>query len=263
MCDSGEKVTIIDVGCGTGHTTIALGKRLPDVSFLGIDTSKQSIEQAKRQAGLKNVTNVSFKHRNCREDLSLLGTFEIALCLGVLHHIEDAERSFRNIVQIIKPQGYCVLWLYGRMGRFKHSMNQEFLRLLSKDNEPNERLDLARTFLQELGPRFVRDTGFYTPKGSEEAGLAWLLGHPEWLADQMIPAYERCVDLADVLHLFNDNGLVFWKWFGIPSDLKKYTSSTKLLERFGALSCQDQLLAMDYLLKPSYYFVVGKKTKVD
>jgi SAM-dependent methyltransferase len=256
-----QKTQVVDVGCGTGHTTMALAKNFSEASFLGIDISEKSIQTAGLEAKKKKLPNVAFQNHDLRADLSLLGKFDIVLCFGVLHHIKDPAKTFRNIAQLVKPQGYLVMWLYGRLGRFHHNANQEFLRLLTKNSEKDESLELARSFLEDLGARFATDSGFYTPKGSGREGLSWLLKNPQWLADQMIPAYERRVTIQDILRLFEENRIEFWRWLGIPTHLNKYTSSEKLLGRFGKLSPQEQLMAIDYLIKPAYYFVVGRKVK--
>lgn len=258
-----KKTYVIDVGCGTGHTTRALAKNFPGASFLGIDLSRKSIQTAQSHVKKTGLVNVTFKRYDLRNDLSPLGEFEIVLCLGVLHHIENFNKAFRNIVHLVKPNGYCVLWVYGRLGRFRHNMNQEFLRLLTKNREKDEILEFARTFLEELGARFAKGTGFYTPKGSEEEGLSWLLDHQEWIADQMIPTHEHGFSIKAILNLFQENKLTFWKWIGVPYDLKTFTSSSLLLKSFKDLSQREKLLAMDYLLKPSYYFIVGKREKKD
>jgi len=253
-----EAFSVIDIGCGTGHTTMALAKNFPGVSFLGIDISEKSIEEARRQAGRTELVNVAFKKRNVKEDLSDLGRFNTVLSLGVLHHIVDFEGALRNVVRVVKPEGYLVLWLYGCYGRFRHNVNQKFLKLLTKDMDEVESLEFAKTFLEDLGVTFATGSGFYTPKGSGEEGLAWMLAHPQWLADQMIPAYEKSVKLSDILRSFKARGLEFWKWFGVPHHLESYTSSETLVASFERLSPHEQLIAIDALIKPEYYFVVGK-----
>jgi SAM-dependent methyltransferase len=258
-----QKSKVIDVGCGTGHTTIALAKNFPEASFLGIDISEKSIQTAGLEAKKKNLSNVAFQNHDLRADLSTLGKFDIVLCLGVFHHVEDPAKTFRNIAHLVNSQGYLVLWLYGRLGRFHHNANQEFLRLLTKNSEKDESLEVARSFLKDLGARFATDSGFYTPKGSGREGLSWLLNNPQWVADQMIPVYERRVTIQDILRLFEENSIKFWRWLGIPTHLNKYTSSEKLLERFGKLPTHEQLVAIDYLTKPAYYFVVGRKFKTE
>lgn len=254
-----ETFSVIDVGCGTGQTTMALAKNFPGVSFLGIDISEKSIEKAIRQADRTELTNIAFKRRDLKEDLSDLGRFNIVLSLGVLHHIADFEGILHNVVRVVKTQGYLIVWLYGYYGRFRHNVNQEFLKLLTKDMDKVESLAVAKTFLEDLGLSFAAGSGFYTPKGSGKEGLAWMLAHLQWLADQMIPAYERSVKLSDILRSFKAQGLEFWKWVGVPHHLESYTSSEVLLACFERLSPHEQLMAIDALIKPEYYFVVGKK----
>jgi hypothetical protein len=65
--------------------------------------------------------------------------------------------------------------------------------------------------------------------------------------------------MADILELFEAGGLHFSKWLGVPVNLKYYTSSALLLKRFEDLSPRERLLAIDCLIKPENYFVMGKK----
>lgn len=257
--EKGEKNRVIDAGCGTGHTLVALARHFPDTLFMGIDVSENSIQNASQQAEKSGITNVHFQYKDLREDLAPLGQYRVVLSFGVLHHIEDFDRAFRNIAQLVEAKGYLVLFLYGTYGRFAHTLNQKFLKLLTKDTSKTGSFDVAKSFLESLGDRFAMGSGFYTPKGSGEEGLAWMLDHPQWLADQMIPVYEKGVTMADVLRYFGDNELEFWKWLGIPTHLQDYTSDEELIVCFERLSSQDKLIAIDYLIKPSYYFVVGKR----
>lgn len=258
-----KKVRIIDVGCGTGHTTLALARNFPEASFLGLDISQASLRAARRFVKQAKTSNVAFRTCDLRRDLSSLGKYRVVLCLGVLHHTEDPRSTFRSIARLAEPGGYLVLWLYGSLGRFRHRVNQKLLRLLTRRMNGDESLEVARAFVEDLGPKFAAGSGFYTPRGSGEEGLAWLLQHPPWLADQMIPAHERAVTLPDILRLFRQNQLELWRWLGVPLDLDKHVSSPKLKACFDRLPVHQRLIALDYLIKPSYYFVVGKKLEQD
>ena len=251
---------VIDVGCGTGHTTIALAKNFPGIQFLGIDITDKSLKVGRARAQKSNVKNITFQNVDIRKDFKISGQFQVALCLGVLHHVQDLDRTFKHVVQLVQKDGYLVIWLYGQYGRLKHTLNQSFLKLLTKNMSKSDAFMAAQTFLEELGHRFAIDTGFYTPKGSGRQGINWLLEHPQWLADQMIPAFEQSVTMQDILRLFSDHHLEFVKWFGVPCHLKSYTSLKILLECFEKLSTPDQLMAIDYLYKPEYYFIAGKKS---
>jgi 2-polyprenyl-3-methyl-5-hydroxy-6-metoxy-1,4-benzoquinol methylase len=251
---------VIEIGSGTGNSIIAVARNFPGIQFLGMDISKTSIELANLKARREKVPNVKFQRLDLmKSDLSSLGQFKVVLCTGVLHHIKNMNKAFKQVVQLIKGDGYLILWLYGRYGRSKHNLNQSFLKLLTKKVSRSEALSVAQAFLESLGPRFAVNSGFYTPKGSSQDGIAWLLKHPQWIADQMIPAFEQSVTMKEILNLFEEHHLEFNKWLGVPLHLKNYTSSKRLLECFEKLSFQERLLAIDHLLKPEYYFVVGKK----
>lgn len=251
---------VIDIGCGTGHGTVAIAVRFPDVNFVGLDLSAASIQKAGEIAGENNVRNIKFMQGDIRDRSRLPGgEFDLTLCTGVLHHIENARDAFANLAGLVRPGGKVILWLYGRYGRARHRHNQAFIELLSRDRTPDEREQIAREFVIQLGEQYAADTGFYTPRGSGNAGLAWLLNHGQWLADQMIPPYEHCYTMNDILALFHDNGFNFAKWLGVSINPESYTTSPILLDGFTRMTADEQLLAIDLLIKPEYYFVSGRK----
>ncbi len=53
---------VLDVGCGVGILTTWYAICFPDVAFLGIDRSLQSLEAARRFAQLLRLKNVNFQH---------------------------------------------------------------------------------------------------------------------------------------------------------------------------------------------------------
>ncbi len=248
---------VADVGCGTGHTVIALARHFPEVEFVGLDLVEEVLEAAWDRAREAQVETVRFVQGDLNRPLTGLGEFHVVLCLGVLHHLPDLSRGFDSSCSLLGPGGHLVLWLYGKHGRERHRLNQEFLRVLGNQLPGAEQLSLARAFVESLGARFAVDTGFYTPQGSGPEGIGWLLQHPEWLADQMVPALEQSVTLHDILSLFEGRGVTLEKWLGVDPDPKAYTTHPLLLERLEQLSPEQRLLAIDLLIKPAYYFVAG------
>jgi hypothetical protein len=134
------------------------------------------------------------------------------------------------------------------------------LNLITKSIHSSKRLDVAKDFVEQLGTRFVKNSGFYTPQGSGEAGIQWMLSRPAWLADQMIPGYKQGVSLKEILALFHQNNIEFVQWLGVPHNLESFTASKMLINAFNKLPREDRMIAMDYLLKPEYYFIAGQKT---
>ena len=255
----GRPCRLIDVGCGTGETTLAVARHFPEAEVTGIDVAESSLRIASASAAAAGVQNVRFARRSLLGNLTPLGVHDVVLCTGVLHHIRSRDRAFGNLVRIAAPGGHLALWLYGRHGRAPHVLNQAFLRMITKGQSVSHAADIVRAFLDALGPRYAVDTGFYTPKGSGREGLAWLRAHPAWIEDQMAPAFERAVTLGELLNLFDRHRVTLEEWLGVSTRMEDYTTDPHLIESFERLSFRQRLEALDFLLKPSYYFVIGMR----
>lgn len=101
--------TIIDVGCGDGTYTYDLLKLKPK-SILGVDPSVTAIKKAKSKKRLPK--NLTYKVHSIYELKKLKKKYDIAIVRGVLHHLYDAPRAIKQLVQIasvvliIDPNGY-------------------------------------------------------------------------------------------------------------------------------------------------------------
>lgn len=257
----GRRPAVLDAGCGTGHTTVALARRLPGVDVLGVDVSSASIEIARGLADRLEVPNVRFEVCDITRDLDPDLSFRAVLSLGVLHHVPDREGAMNALSAALEPAGHLALWLYGVHGRRSHALHQRFVRLLA-GSEPSDS-DLAlvsRAFVEALGDEYLPGSGVYTPVEAHNSPARWLALHPEWLADQMFPAYERPVDLSAILGLLDERGLAFEEWLGVPDEASRWTAEPSLVERLDSLPRLDRLRAIECLLKPAYYFVTARKS---
>jgi SAM-dependent methyltransferase len=256
----GHRPTVLDAGCGTGHTTVALARRLPGVDLLGVDVSSASIEIARALADRSNVPNVRFEVGDITRDLAPDLSCRAVLSFGVLHHVPDREEAMMALAAALETGGHLALWLYGVHGRRAHALHQRFVRLLAGP-EPTDS-DLARVsraFVDALGDEYLPGSGVYTPTEAHGSPARWLALHPQWLADQMFPAYERPVDLSSILSLLDDHGLAFEEWLGVPEEASRWTAEPILVERLDSLPRLDRLQAIECLLKPAYYFVTAGK----
>jgi SAM-dependent methyltransferase len=255
----GRPRRLIDVGCGTGETTLALARHFPEAEITGIDIAGSSLRIAAAGAAAAGARNVRFARASLLGNLTPLGVHDVVLCTGVLHHIRSRERAFGNLVGMVAHGGHLALWVYGRHGRAPHVLNQAFLRTITQGRSASHAAEIVRAFLDALGPRYAIDTGFYTPRGSGREGLTWLRAHPAWIEDQMAPAFERAVALGEVLDLFERHGVLLEEWLGVSTRVEDYTTDPRLIEAFGRLSHRQRLEALDLLLKPSYYFLIGAR----
>lgn len=96
---------ILDLGAGTGWTTIFLARRGYDVT--GQDISDQGIviaEENKAKAGLKNVNFIVSDY----ESLDFHDEFDVAVFYDCLHHSEDTAAALKSAYKSLKPGGICI-----------------------------------------------------------------------------------------------------------------------------------------------------------
>lgn len=98
--DSYERV--LEVGCGAGYGARYLRGRFRH--YTGIDHSRRLIEYA---AEHNQGEGVRFEASSI-EDFNPPSGFDLIFMIGVVHHLEDAERSMRTIAEWLEPGGRLV-----------------------------------------------------------------------------------------------------------------------------------------------------------
>jgi SAM-dependent methyltransferase len=94
---------VIDIGCGTGSMLPYLG----DIVYTGVDPEPRYIEVARR----RYAARATFIQSGARELADRFeGTFDVAIAIGVLHHLDDAEAAslFSAARKALKPGGRFV-----------------------------------------------------------------------------------------------------------------------------------------------------------
>ncbi len=96
---------VADLGCGTGELLAALAPSVARV--VGVDQEAAMLEvAAQRCQGLNNVELV----QSGLEALPLPSrSLDAALCMLVLHHVEDLEASFAEVGRVLRPGGRLVV----------------------------------------------------------------------------------------------------------------------------------------------------------
>ncbi|MGH6892266.1 MAG: class I SAM-dependent methyltransferase [Dongiaceae bacterium] len=85
---------VLDIGCGTGNYTTALGER--GCEMLGLDRSGLMLRTARAKApGLRligaDASNLPFRNR----------AFDGAICTLAIHHFDDLEASFAEAARVL------------------------------------------------------------------------------------------------------------------------------------------------------------------
>lgn len=95
------KGKVLDVGIGGGPLVRMLGRE-KGVRVYGLDISKPLLRKAKRR-GAKAVAGAG-ELMPFRE-----GSFDSAMCLGVVGHVQDPSRLFAEVHRVLKPGGRAVV----------------------------------------------------------------------------------------------------------------------------------------------------------
>lgn len=249
------RLRVLDAGCGTGNTLIALAKHIPEARFLGLDLSRSSLAVAEAAAAADGLTNVEFRHWNLLEPFSDGDPFDVVLCLGVLHHTADMRTVLAGLGDVLGRDGQLLLWIYGKHGRYRHRLNTRLLAMLMEpDAEPDEAVSTAIEFIQHAAGGAARED--LRPAMERMSGHDDVFQAPAWVADQFFHPHELVVDLEELLTLVDSADLEMTEWLGVDERPEKHFTSAKLCERFSRLSRHQRMVALDLLLKPDRYFVV-------
>jgi SAM-dependent methyltransferase len=121
--DGRRGLRILDAGCGTGGTTIAL-RRFGDV--VGVDLAWEALEPA-RGRGLRELARASIEHLPFGD-----ASFDAATSFEVVYHLGVASdtAALAEIRRVIKPGGLFMLrvpahdWLRGEHDRLVHTRHR-------------------------------------------------------------------------------------------------------------------------------------------
>ncbi|HEY5649747.1 MAG TPA: methyltransferase domain-containing protein [Nitrospiria bacterium] len=97
---------VLDIGSGTGYPAIPAAELAGDSGeVIGIDIAEDMLEVARRKAGAKNLSNISFKAEGCEKlsfDDASFDAVTTRYCLMFLPHV-DATLS--EMLRVLKPGG--------------------------------------------------------------------------------------------------------------------------------------------------------------
>lgn len=134
--DNRNKLSIIDLGCGTGLS----GEAFSNISkrMIGIDLSPKMLEKAKQ----RNIYSKLIADDICRGLQTLGAEFELAICVDTFVYIGDLAGTMDEISNALSPDGIFTFtverldenldYRLNASGRYSH--NQVYIRKVLKDS---------------------------------------------------------------------------------------------------------------------------------
>ena len=134
-----EEENVLDIGCGCGHTTLNIAKRIgPSGSVTGLDISEPMLKRAKESAVEMSTTNTSFKCVDVQtEDLGDQIYSAAFSRFGVMF-FEDSIAAFKNINKSLISGGYLsfVCWQSPAVNPWQSLFIQEVKKFLDLPSPP-------------------------------------------------------------------------------------------------------------------------------
>ncbi len=102
----GEGGRVVDIGCGAGATTLAMGRRLgPAGACLGVDISQPLVEAAVARAAGEGLSSVDFKVADAQTYGFEIAGFDAAISRFGVMFFDDPIAAFGNIRRAVRPGG--------------------------------------------------------------------------------------------------------------------------------------------------------------
>ena len=95
---------VIDVGCGPGHPTELLARRLPDADVLGVDLSEIMIGIAKQKREPRD--NLRFEVGDALDLGHPDGVFDAAISFLSIKAWPDQQKGAQEMARLVRPRGW-------------------------------------------------------------------------------------------------------------------------------------------------------------
>jgi ubiquinone/menaquinone biosynthesis C-methylase UbiE len=248
---STEGKLILDVGCGSGYTSLVLAEANPGAKIVGMDISEKSIDLSRKRLAHYGFDNVEF-HVMGVEDLPSLGMkFDYINCDEVLYLLLDPIAGLKSMRDVLAEDGIIRANFHSSLQRTVYLQIQEFSEMvgLMSSESQEEEISLLRDIMRNLRPETWAKSAGWKPEfeTSDQTILAnhLLRGDKGWTIPEFFSALrESNLDFISMVHWKS------WDLINLFSDISELPIEIGL--RMAGASKEEQL-HMYELLNPSIH----------
>lgn len=145
----GEPASLLEIGCGNGHTLEYFAENWPGVDYVGLDFSTVAIDISKAK-----VPGAEFVCIDIME-YKPLGKFEMILLVGVAEHFDDPLGKLEYIRQkLLKGNGVMYMEVPNCMAYTKAPKEEGFHKILHGTQQ------MEWHYKRETWTQIINDAGF-------------------------------------------------------------------------------------------------------
>lgn len=121
--DADSPRTVVDLGCGPGNLTALLAARWPDADVVGLDSSPQMIESARR-----DVPGISFDVADLR-DWAPAEPVDVLVSNATLQWVPGHLALLPSLVNAVAPGGWFAFQVPGNFDEPSHTIRRDLAAL--------------------------------------------------------------------------------------------------------------------------------------
>jgi SAM-dependent methyltransferase len=231
-----NKLRILSAGCGTSQAA-HLAYNNPDATVVGIDLSESSLAHQRLLIERHGLKNIRLEQRDILDVGRSTDRFDLIVCTGVLHHMENPDEGLRALAALLAPRGTLYAMVYASARRAGVYLLQDMFRRLGvKQDEKG--IAFVRKVLKELPAHHY---------------ARWFLPSPDVqiedaeLVDIFLHVQDRAYSVPELLDLISNAGLVFqcWNDNGLYSREANIDPSTELWRGLAEATEHDEWSVVD------------------
>lgn len=196
-----RRLRILVAGCGTVQAAY-IAYMNPEEEVFGIDLSEASLAHERFLQERHALSNLKLFKGNLLEVAELRATFDVILCTGVLHHMQDPGAGLAALRDVLVPDGVMALMLYGQTVRLGVYMLQDALQRIGVEQSAAGIAEVRR-ILAELPPRHHAQDYIRAAKELE---------HDTAIVDTFLHPQDRAYTVPQVFELLQSAGIEFQNW---------------------------------------------------
>lgn len=151
--------SVLDVGCGPG---LMASEMLPrGCTFWGVDGSPQMIRLC--ETAFEGVPGAHFQVGDARALPFAEGSFDAALCMGVMDRVSHPEQAMAEIGRVLRPGGIALISFPNRLSPYAFWRSHVYYRSLGPLKRLVSALGVRRPF------RLAEPARLWTPPGARRA----------------------------------------------------------------------------------------------
>lgn len=159
--DLARGIRVLDVACGGGRWLVAIGRRFPNTTAVGVEFEPDSVARAMKNVGAAGLADrIRIEARDVVE-LPYRGEFDLVYYQDALHEIADPGRSLATAWQALRPGGRLVVldWCLPSTAEESRTLQGELLWAVQLD----ELYQGTRLYTREEFAELFRSAGLPEP----------------------------------------------------------------------------------------------------